>query len=109
LRPGGYLAFCDLRTKSSMTELREDIAACGLSNVCDEELNQQVVEALKMVAEQRKETIDQKVPSIARRLMTNFVGVPDTPMFEMLRTGRMKYHYWLLRKRRNDDAPPANF
>ena len=63
LRPGGYLAFCDLRTVSSMAELRADIVACELENVHDEELNQQVVEALKNVAEQRMAMSEQKVPS----------------------------------------------
>jgi len=52
--------------------------------------------------------IGQKVPSIARRLMTNFVGAPDTPLFDMLRTGRMEYRYWLLRKRPSSDASPTH-
>jgi len=109
LRPGGYLAFCDLRTTSSMVKLREDIAACGLETVHEEEIDQQVVQALRQVAEQRMAKIQQKVPAIWRRLIANFVGAPDTPMFDMLRTGRMEYRHWLLRKRFDNNAPASNF
>ena len=105
LRPGGYLAFCDLRTTSGMVELREDIAACGLETVHEEGLNQQVMQALKQVAEQRMAMIEQKVPRIGRRLMANFVGAPDTPIYDMLRTGRMEYGNWLLRKQPNGSGP----
>jgi ubiquinone/menaquinone biosynthesis C-methylase UbiE len=109
LRPGGYLAFCDLRTTSGMANLREDIAACGLKTVQEEEINQQVVKALQQVAEQRTAQIEQRVPAIGRRLMANFVGAPDTPMFDMLRTGRMEYRHWLLRKRLDDSASSSDF
>lgn len=98
LRPGGYLAFCDLRTTLGMARLRKDIATCGMKTVHNEVLNEQVMQALKQVAEQRTAMISKKVPPIARRLMANFVGAPDTPIYDMLRTGRMEYGHWLLRK-----------
>lgn len=107
LRPGGQLAFCDLRTTAGMMRLRENVAACGLQTVYEELINRQVVRALDRVTEQRIATIEHKVLRIWRPLMNNFVGARGTPMYNMLRDGRMEYIHLLLRKPDVLFSPPG--
>jgi len=41
--------------------------------------------------------------------MENFVGAPDTPIYEMLRSGRMEYGHWLLIKKPQHAASTLDF
>ncbi len=91
LRPGGHLAFCDLRTAAGWDRLRPEFDAAGLEILEEECINEPVVRALDIVSEKRKRRIEERVPRFWRRLFRDFAGLQKTAMYSMLRDGRLQY------------------
>jgi SAM-dependent methyltransferase len=101
LRPGGHMAFCDLRTPPALEHLHSLFAAAGLEALHEETMNTEVVRALDAVGGQRETAIAVQVPRGLRRVMRDFTGMPGTVLYNMLRDGRLRYLHLLLQK------PPA--
>ncbi len=91
LRPGGYFAFCDLRTARGWTPLRAEFDAAGLKILTEESINEPVLRALDLVFEERTRRIEEGVPRFWQRLFRDFAGLKDTVLYRMLRDNRMHY------------------
>ena len=91
LRPGGHLAFCDLRTEKGWEGLLPLFESVGLKIFQQECINQPVVQALDLVFENRGQQIEKRVPRFWRRLFRDFAGGKESVMYNMLRDGRLRY------------------
>jgi len=110
LRPGGSLLLCDLRhtdlhgrrevqiPKDDVPTLRAQIAACGLEAVEEEEITPNVVRALDLDSERRREMVLASAPSALREQLIEFAAVRGTNVFRALEQGDVTYLRYVLRK-----------
>jgi len=59
-----------------------------------------VVDALDLIDEGRREMIRQSSPASLRKSFETFGGVPGTPVYEALKSGKIQYFRYLLSKPR---------
>lgn len=99
LRPNGYLAFCDLRRSSGVENLDTVINKSGLDVIKHYEITPQVLNALDCISRTRDDQITSVFPALFRSAVRDFAAVKDTVVYQMLKTGQMKYFYYLLQKK----------
>ncbi len=98
LRPGGYFAFCDMRTTERIAELEGDIERSGLRKIERREITQQVLRALECISGDRETQIARSVPRLLRPVFRDFVASKDTVFYDMLAKRKMVYVSYLLQK-----------
>ena len=98
LRPNGYLAYCDLRRTSGIKSLDEALTKSALHILKRHEITAQVLSALDHVSQARDDQITAVFPALLRPAVRDFAAVKDTAVYNMLKTGEMKYFYYLLQK-----------
>ena len=98
LRPGGYFAFCDMRTPAVAETLDRDFAALGLKVLCRKVITNEVLRALERVSEKREQQIISQVPGILRSAFRDFVGMKNTALYNMMINGEIVYLSYLLQK-----------
>ncbi len=106
LRPGGYFAFCDMRTADGISDLDACVVDSGLHVVERQEITPNVLRALELVSEQREREITSHVPRLLRRAFRDFAGVKNSAVYDMLKQGRMVYVSYVAtngQARRNSD------
>jgi len=99
LKPNGYMAFCDLRPASEITKLESNITVSGLVVMNKSEITAPVLQALDQISSIRNAQIKSVFPKIFHRAARDFAGVKDTAVYNMLKTGEMKYVSYLLQNR----------
>lgn len=98
LRPGGYFAFCDMRRTEGVATLDRSFDESGLKRLEHRVITPQVLRALDRVSPERELRIASRVPRLLRPAFRGFVAVKDTPLYNMLATGKMTYLSYLLQK-----------
>jgi ubiquinone/menaquinone biosynthesis C-methylase UbiE len=103
LRPNGYMAFCDIRRSSGVDKLDANITASGLQVIKRYEITHQVLDALDHVTHLRDSQITSVFPAMFRRAVRDFAAVKGTAVYNMLKTGQMKYLCYLLQKKNENN------
>lgn len=98
LRPGGFLAFCDLRPRAAVIGLDRAFDASGLTLLARREITPRVLQALDCVSSQRQQQIARRVPRWLRPAFRDFAAMPDTIIYNMLQYGQLSYLSCLLQK-----------
>lgn len=98
LRPGGYFAFCDMRTPAAAEALDRNFAALGLKVLHHKVITGEVLRALERVSEKREQQIMSQVPGFLHSVFRDFVGMKNTALYNMMANGEMVYLSYLLQK-----------
>ena len=98
LHPGGYFAFCDMRSRGDMGQLREKFRNTGFEVVKWEDITPNVLKALDHVADERGRKILEKVPPFLRACIADFTGLKGTAVYNLFQDGKYLYVCALLRK-----------
>ncbi len=98
LRPGGYFAFCDVRTSDQLPELDRQLSESGLSRVAFRVITQHVISALDGITPKREQQIERYVPSFFQPAFRDFAGVQHSVLYNMLVQQQLHYVSSLLRK-----------
>lgn len=101
LKPGGYLAYCDLMVHEgidSISEFEAAIRATGLLVMDKEVITPQVLRALDLLTQWREEKIKAEAPRLYRSVLRDFSGVKDSLVYTLLKEGRIKYIRYQVRK-----------
>lgn len=98
LKPDGYMAFCDLRRSSEIETLENNINKSGLSIIKRNEITSSVLDALDHVSQIRDAQIASVFPPLFRNALRDFAAVKNTGIYNMLKSGQMKYVSYLLKK-----------
>jgi len=98
LRPGGYFAFCDLRSKVSAQRLDQQLADSGLKKLEKRTITPHVLQALDQLSQGREHTIIAKMPRFVRAAFRDFIAIKHSGMYNMLMDGQMVYVHYLLQK-----------
>jgi ubiquinone/menaquinone biosynthesis C-methylase UbiE len=101
LKPGGHLLWADLRPPAQIEETRRQFEHAGFTRLRETVITPNVLRALDLVSDARRDTIRRLVPRFMAGTVQAFAGVRGTRVYESLRTGATQYLSSVLRK------PPA--
>jgi SAM-dependent methyltransferase len=91
LRPGGRFFFADLRSVDSVTTLREQFGACGLTVEKETDITANVLAALRLDNARKLELIDAWIPRVFHRPFGVFAGIAGTRNYAGLESGKLRY------------------
>ena len=80
LKNGGNFCWTDFRDEENMKKTEKIFTNSGFSIVSKKEITQEVIQALDMINETKKERISKLVPRAIRRSFETFAGVQGTPV-----------------------------
>lgn len=100
LRPGGEFCWTDMRDSRTMEKMHDQFLMTGFSIESRTDVTKNVVDALDLIDEGRREMIRQSSPASLRKSFETFGGVPGTPVYEALKSGKIQYFRYLLSKPR---------
>jgi len=98
LRPGGEFCWTDMRDSRTMEKMHEQFLSTGFIIESRTDVTSNVLAALDMIDEGRREMIRESAPSSLRKSFETFGGVPGTPVYEALKSGKIQYFRYLLSK-----------
>ena len=98
LRSGGKFCWTDMRDKKAMEKMHQNFVQAGFTIESCTDVTENVVSALDIIDEGRREMIRKSAPPSLRRSFETFGGVPGTPIYEALKSGRIQYFRYLLCK-----------
>lgn len=89
LAPGGYFTFADMRSKSQLPELDQQLSATGLKMVEERNLSKGVVAALDAAESRKRERIGRAF--LLRRFISEFAGAQGSVLYKGLSKGSIVY------------------
>ena len=98
LKNQGDFCWTDFRNQKTMTELENIFISVGFKIISKRNITKQVLEALDMINESKKEKINQLVPKSIRRSFETFAGVQGTPVYQAFVEERLQYYCYQLKK-----------
>ena len=98
LRPGGKFCWTDMRDSRTMEKMHDQFLSFGFSIESKTDVTSNVLAALDMIDEGRREMIRESAPASLRKSFETFGGVPGTPVYEALKSGKIQYFRYLLSK-----------
>tara|TARA_B100000674_G_scaffold490243_2_gene505710 strand:+ start:747 stop:1559 length:813 start_codon:yes stop_codon:yes gene_type:complete len=91
LRSGGDFCWTDLRETKAIHEVENLFSNVGFLIKSSSDITQNVLDALKLIEEGRRDIIRQSAPQSLRKSFETFGGVPGTPIYEAMKVGRVRY------------------
>lgn len=98
LRPGGCFLYADLRFHYEYYQWIKDIEAAPLTVERTRDITDEVGRGMRCNAARFEGIIRDTMPWWLRRIIRGVAGVPGSTVHAQMRTGRMTYRSWLLRK-----------
>ena len=98
LRPGGKFCWTDMRDSKTMERMHDQFLSTGFSIELRADVTGNVVDALDLIDHGRREMIRQSAPASLRKSFETFGGVPGTPIYGALKSGKIQYYRYLLSK-----------
>lgn len=98
LKPGGYLLLVDFRSVENMDLLRSQLKNSGLELLEEEDISQNVVNAMEAEDDVKKERIKKLVPVRWQKIFGEFAGVVGSRLHTNLINGTRLYYRFVLRK-----------
>ena len=98
LNNGGNFCWTDFRDEENMKKTENIFSNSGFSIVSKKEITQEVIQALDMINDTKKERISKLVPRTIRRSFETFAGVQGTPVYESFKSGKLRYYRYQLIK-----------
>jgi ubiquinone/menaquinone biosynthesis C-methylase UbiE len=110
LRPGGYFLWADIRREDRLEETRRQFEEAGFRRYEERMITPNVLRALELASERKRETIQRLVPRLLVPCVEDFAGVRGTRVYESLRGGAIQYPSCVLQRppRRSKGAVTAN-
>jgi hypothetical protein len=81
-----------------MTELENIFLSVGFEITSKRNITTEVLEALDIVNDNKKEKINQLVPKSIRRSFETFAGVQGTPVYQAFIDDRLQYYCYRMKK-----------
>lgn len=99
LKPGGYLLLVDFRSVENMDLLKSQLAKSGLELIEEENISQNVINAMEEEDETKQARIKRLVPAKWQKLFADFAGVVGSKLHTNLKNGTRLYYRFVLRKK----------
>ncbi|MCB0490293.1 MAG: class I SAM-dependent methyltransferase [Cyclobacteriaceae bacterium] len=99
LKPGGYLLLVDFRSVENMDLLKSQLAKSGLELLEEENISQNVINAMEEEDDTKQARIKRLVPAKWQKLFADFAGVVGSKLHTNLKNGTRLYYRFALRKK----------
>lgn len=99
LRSGGHFLYTDFRYDYEMEELKTQLDKCGLSIEKERNINKEVIEALKLDDQRRRDLIKKLAPRFLHKVALNFAGTIGSETYNQIESGKYVYYSYVLRKK----------
>ena len=98
LKPGGILAWSDLRTPKTMRTDERIFQDSGFQIRFKENITANVLRALALNSDSKADVIKQHVPAYAQRTFSEFAGIKGGMAYTAFQQGKLVYWHYLLQK-----------
>jgi ubiquinone/menaquinone biosynthesis C-methylase UbiE len=98
LRPGGHFLFADLRAAGELEQLRQELEACGLQIIEQDDVTPNVVEALRQDSERKLALIQHMVDKRLVNTFKQFAAIEGSEVFDNFRDRKFIYLRYVLQK-----------
>jgi ubiquinone/menaquinone biosynthesis C-methylase UbiE len=98
LRPGGYFLYSDHRDLDKIDLLRKELEGSRLKTVSEEDITRNVVRALDLDHDRKKQMIGEKCPKLLRKEVEEFAALKGTRAYQAFNSGSSRYLYFVLQK-----------
>ena len=98
LKPNGKFCWTDMRDPRTMEKMEDQFLQSGFNIESKVDVTKNVIEALNLIDRGRREMIRNSSPASLRKSFETFGGVPGTPIYEALKSGKIHYYRILLSK-----------
>ena len=98
LKPNGYFLYTDLRYEEKVAIWHAQLKSLGLKIIKEEDITENVLKAMDMDRERRRQLVDTYIPRILRKQFYHFSGLmPDSPN-GVPHLDNRKYWYFVFQK-----------
>ena len=94
LRPGGYLAYCDIRPITEIDEWEAQLADSGLRQISHQEITPEVLRGIDRNTAKSKALVKRHMPPGLRYAGNNFIGTTGSPMYKLMAGGDISYRMY---------------
>ena len=98
LRPGGNFCWTDFRDDKTMKLTNQLFLDSGFKIISKREVTEEVLQALDLINDAKKERIGELVPKTIRRSFETFAGIEGTPVYEAFKNQKLKYFCYQMAK-----------
>jgi ubiquinone/menaquinone biosynthesis C-methylase UbiE len=99
LKPGGYFLMVDFRGEvKNMEILREQLRKTGMEMLQEENISNNVIQAIEAEDESKKQRISQLIPAKWQKLFGEFAGVVGSRFYNTLKNQTRLYYRFVMRK-----------
>lgn len=98
LRPGGHFLYADFRFSDGFSDWEKDIANCSLSVLQSRDISKEVLEGMNQNATKSLELVESCLPTFLHSLGKDFAGVPNSKVYDALKSGELSYRSWCFQK-----------
>jgi SAM-dependent methyltransferase len=98
LKPGGYFLFTDFRYDYEMEELSQDLAGLKFEEQQQELITSNVVTALELDDERRRDLIMKLAPKFLHKIALNFAGTVGSETYAWFSNRKYEYFNYVMRK-----------
>lgn len=102
LKPGGIFAWADLRTQKIMEKEDAIFMNSSLELLSKENITPNVLEALDLISNRKKEAIQKRVSYFWQSLFFEFTGVRNSKIYRGFQEGKMVYWCYRFQKPNNN-------
>ncbi len=101
LKPDGVFLFADFRHESEFEDLNKQIKNSDLKLVKDENITENVLEALRLSTKERENLIRKMAPKFLHSLGRNFAATEGSSTYNKFLTGEFEYFFKILIKKQD--------
>lgn len=98
LRPNGYFLFTDFRYDHEMEDMKKELEKSGLTILKERIINKEVVAALELDDERRRNLVKKMVPKFLHKIALNFSGAVGSETYNQFHSQKYVYFSYVLKK-----------
>ena len=98
LQPGGYFLFTDFRFDYDFEGMKKDLQSSGLTLLKERFINREVLKALELDDERKRQLIKKLTPKYLHKIALNFGGTIGSKTYNRFESKKYIYFSYVLRK-----------
>ncbi|MCB1066120.1 MAG: class I SAM-dependent methyltransferase [Verrucomicrobiae bacterium] len=98
LRPGGHFLYADFRFRPEIEAWENAIAECPMTVIDETDISEPVLRGMNASAQSRLDLVENCLPRFLNSLGRDFAGVPNSYVYDALKSGNLSYRSWCLQK-----------
>lgn len=99
LRAGGSFVYADFRFADGLEEWEKALAECGMERLAMRDIREEVLRGMDANAAKSEALVRDHLPVWLRSLGRDFAGVPNSRVYDALKSGELSYRSYCFRKR----------